>query len=42
MELPDDVLALIREYARPLPRREVSKYWRDKTKVSYKWEKNQY
>jgi hypothetical protein len=30
MEFPDDVLALIREYSRPLKRREVSKYWRDK------------
>ena len=36
MEFPDDVLALIREYSRPLPRREVSKYWRDKNKEMYK------
>jgi hypothetical protein len=27
MELPDDVLALIREYSRPLKRRIISDYW---------------
>jgi hypothetical protein len=30
MELPDDVLALIREYSRPLSRREVSNFWKNK------------
>ena len=37
MEFPDDVLALIREYSRPLSRREVSKFWRDKNKELNKW-----
>ena len=30
MELPDDVLALICEYSRPLKRREISKFWKNK------------
>jgi len=27
MEFPSDVLTLIREYAKPLPRRTISEYW---------------
>ena len=27
MELPDDVLSLIREYSRPLKQRTISNYW---------------
>jgi hypothetical protein len=27
MELPDDVLTIIRDYSRPLKRREISEYW---------------
>ena len=35
MEFPDDVLALIREFAKPLQRRIISKYWVDKRKYLY-------
>ena len=35
MYFPDDVLALIREFASPLKRRIISKYWVDKKRELY-------
>lgn len=30
MELPEEIVAIIKDYARPLKRREISEYWNDK------------